>query len=287
MSQLHGYFDSAQTFNSKDYISYSQISLFLEGDELYFTKYGEGRRKPPTAAMIEGKNQHLNILEHDKFLKNIHVMRYPDFKTKEAREWRDGLYRTVPDCIILSPDEELEYAKVYNSVMSHRIAGDLISKSMKEKHGYARDPITGRTLYSRPDLKTSHGYIGDLKFVRSIDEAAFNAQQFFEGWYVQLSFYNAVDGFVYGHHKPDNAVYIAIESSYPYRVRVYTHTEYSEMGDIKWRKAVDTLDSYLREDPTISKKEKWKRETNQVIQLKPKYGFMSDPDFAHLINIGG
>ena len=281
-----GYFDNRQE-SIVNYISNSKIQKILNSPAKYFSYYGENIKSEKTAAMREGEIIHEAILRPNEFEKRLVVSEFENYRTKLAQEWRDGLMRVRPDVLICTKEEIEDYKRLIGSVMSNKVVRNIIEKSTKETHGYAEDPISGAILYSRPDIVTKDGMICDLKTTISASPDRFNKDQFFNGYGMQLSFYNYVHGIITGKHTEQNAFYIVVEKEYPHITCVYTlNAQFEKMADIKIRKGIDTIQHYMNIDPMFKDKLKWPGYFEGVMELDPTYGMMAgDPDFSDLIKL--
>lgn len=283
-----GYFAKRQPLDRRAYISRAKIATALEGLEYFFAKYGEGRQRPASKVMELGKKLHFATLENRNYMRTRQVYRMASLQSAEGVAWLKRVNREYPGAPILSMQESIDIDRIVDRIMSHKQAGELIRKARTEYHGYAICPLTGRVLYSRPDILSAEGAVGELKFVRSVDEFEFNRQQYSERWFMQLAFYNYVDGLICGERKPDNCFYIAVEYEYPHRILVLTlHPNYEAMGDILWREGLEKIDACLERDPQMKNYEIWRAHSYQARQIEPEYFMMNnDKRFQHLMGIG-
>lgn len=284
----YGYLPKAQQLDRRAYISRAKIALMLEAPEYFFALYGEGKKRPTTKAMELGRRLHYATLENTEFRRNRQIYRMDNLNTIEGRKWHERVQREYPGAPIMSMAEALTMDRIVDRVMSHKLAGELIRGARTEHHGYARCPRTGLLLYSRPDILTTEGAVGELKFVKSVDEFAFNRQQYSDRWFMQLAFYNYVDGLITGTRKPDNCFYIAVETEYPHRLIVPTlHPTYEVMGDILWNEGLDKIRECMERDPQMRNFEVWRAHSNKARSIEPEYFMMNnDPRFQGLIGIG-
>lgn len=281
-----GYFPEAQRLDRRLYISNQKIKTILDAPLKYFAKYGEGFESKVTKAMKDGSNNHEHVLRPHEFEKKCVESPFKDFKTKAAREWRDAL---PFNAMIVTKKERENLNRIRDAVWAHPLAKSLLTDARMEYHGYAKDPESGYTLYSRPDFITHDGIIGELKFVECSEYERFRNQQYFEDWYIQGGFYNLVDGLIRGEHRPQNFFYIAVEKTYPHIVQVYPlGAQYEVMAERKIRKGISLIKEHMEIDPMIANKSLWRGYDTMARELTPKYGHMAgDPDFLDLIEIGG
>lgn len=284
----YGYLPKKQPLDRRAYISRAKIALALEGLEYFFALYGEGRQRPTTKAMELGKKLHYATLENQDFRRNRQIHRLDNLHSPEGQAWLKRVNREYPGAPIMSMAESVAIDRIVDRIMSHKQAGSLITGARTEHHGYVRCPRTGLLLYSRPDILTAEGAVGELKFVRSVDEFEFNRQQYSERWFMQLAFYNYVDGLITGERKPANCFYIAVETEYPHRILVLTlHPTYEEMGDILWNEGLEKIRECLEKDPQMRNFEVWRSHSYRAREIEPEYFMLNnDKRFQHLIGIG-
>lgn len=285
---LQGYFKQAHSLDRKAYVSRSKIATANEGLEYLFAEYGEGIQRPVTPIMLEGRKLHMATLEPEEYRRRYPTHRFNDTSTPEAKAWEARMKRENQGIQLISPMERLRVDRIVDRIMSHKLAGPLLSTATNERHGYAYCPRTGALLYSRPDILTSHGEIAELKFVKSVDPFAFNRQQYSEKWFMQLAFYNAVHGLITGERRVGNCFFIAVEHFYPHRIAVLTLTPtYEQMGDILWNEGLDKILFCMGQDPQMKNYEVWRHESNKARELEPEYFMMNnDERFKPLMGIG-
>lgn len=286
---ITGYFDKQQPMDRLGYVSKNKVAIALRGLEFFFTVYGEGKPMPETDALREGRMLHEAILEPELWRRNKQVYRMASNKSQEFRDWEKRVLREYPGSHIMSLQESLRYDRIIDKVMSHKMAGDLIRRAVKECHGYAVCPRTGAQLYSRPDIITPEGWMGELKFVKCIDQFEFNREQFKYKWFMQLAFYNFVDGEIRKRRLQGNCFYIAVEPFHPHRVFVHTlSSDFEKMGNIDWNEGMDKINACLKIDPQMRNYEVWRALSNRAAELKPEMWMMNnDERYRAAMAIGG
>lgn len=286
---LTGYFQKAQPLDRRSYVSKAKLELALKGLEYFFAAYGEGIFQESTAAQVEGQRLHKAVLEPEEWRRTKFVHRYENFYSSEAKAWKQRVERENPGALIMSPMESLRYDRVVDRIMSHPLAGDLIRRSRTELHGYAKCPRTGALLYSRPDILTPEGWIGDLKFVRNVDEFDFNRAQDRERWHMQLAFYNHVHALLTGQELSGNCFWIAVEPYYPHRLNVFTmKADFEKKGNVYWNLALDKILACLKQDPLMKNFEVWRAHSYRARELEPEpWMVMNDPLVMEQIAVGG
>lgn len=281
-----GYFTERQEMDRKAYISHHKNKLALRGLEYFFALYGEGIKELPTPGQLAGQKMHYAVLERKKFLQNRFVSRFEDFRSAPSQEWRDRVLRENPGAQIMTLNESLKYDRVIDRIMSHPVAGPLISNALRERHGYARCPRTGLMLYSRPDIITDHREIGELKFTRSLD--GFLREAYRERYPMQLAFYQAVDNLLNEDQLVNNCFYIAVEFDYPHRLRVIElEPQFEAMGHKDWNYAMDLIKECLDRDPQMKNYEIWRRDSYRMMKgQKPELWMLTNEErYADIIGM--
>lgn len=283
-----GYYATRQVNDRRAYISRAKIDKVLDAPEYFFARYGENLKEEDTDARRWARMLHQAVLEPRKHQANRVVCRYDNFRTAEARAWKERTLLERPGAQILNTEQCFEIDRMVERIRTHKVAGSLLATAQKEHHGYAVDPETGLLLYTIPDLVTDHDEVGDLKFIGSADPFEFNRMQYKERWFMQLAFYNYVHELITGKKRRGNTFYIAVEQAYPHRLEVITlDAKYEEMGEHLFRQGLNELKELLDQDPTITNFEVWRSRSNKPKQIEPEYFMLNnDPRFQHLLGLG-
>lgn len=265
------------------YLSFSKLKTMQDGPEFIWAQYGVGRKPDPTLAQLDGQRLDLLLTDPPAYRRRTAVLPFKDFTTFEARKWRDETRATNPDCFIITEKQAKADLEIQDSVLSHPEVAAIMAKINWINHGYATCPEFG-LWYFIPDLLTTDGFIGDFKSVESVDADAFNRQQFFEQWYVQLSLYGYLDSLITGRENIENKFFIAFEKRFPYRCRVYTLTrDYERMGEVIWKKYARALRDLLDVDPTVQNRKVWFEAGYEIQDLRPEYKYTAyHEDFKNL-----
>lgn len=289
MAEAHGYFQEPLPLDRRAYASKAKLELALQGLEYFFAAYGEGIFTPSTAKQVEAQRLHMAVLERDRWRRLKFVHRFESLKEPKAQEWVRRVQRENPGAVILNPYEDTRYQRIVDRVLSHPKAGAFIRDGRTELHGYARCPRTGMLLYSRPDVVTKQGWVGDLKFVDSVDDQAFNRAQYRNRWFLQLAFYNFVHGLITGEHVLENCFWIAVEHEYPHRVQVFTmEVDFEKMGLALMNHALDLVQECLAKDPEMKNFEVWRAHSYKARKLAPEpWMAMNNPLLMDAVSVGG
>ncbi|TCL70608.1 PD-(D/E)XK nuclease-like domain-containing protein [Rhizobium sp. BK251] len=141
-----------------------------------------------TAALDFGKAAHCLLLGDEVFEERfcIRPEKYPDYRTKEARDWRDALVAEGKTIITAEQFDRIKRihadAKTYPLIKLGLLNGRI------ERSMFWKDPETGIWLRARPDaLPNVDGVYSDLKTASKFDEDFLERQIFDAGYYLQAA----------------------------------------------------------------------------------------------------
>lgn len=270
------------------YLSFSKLKTFEAGPEFFWAKYGQGREREQTQEQADGQRLDLLLTSPEEYKRKVIVLPFQDFRTFEARKWRDETMAKNPGAILVTEKQSKQDLELQDSVLSHPEVAAIMGRVNYVNHGYATCPETG-LWYFIPDLLTLDDMIGDFKKVRSVNADAFNAQQFFEKWYVQLSLYGYLNNRIRKLQLTENLFYIAFEYEFPYRCRVFTlRRDYELMGAQIWKTRAQKLRAYLELDPLVQNRQVWFQAGYEIQELLPEYKHTAyNEDFKNLPLGGG
>lgn len=168
------------------------------------------------------KQADIGNLVHAELLENKleYVMSpYKDFRTKEAREWRDS--QTLP---ILTDSEAQQVTAVCDAVRAHPLADKLIGETEHEQQLTAS--INGIDFLGYADgISKDRKIIFDLKTTSQFDQFKWTA--FKNDYDLQASIYR-----LFG-DQPE-FYFVVAETIHPFRVQIFgTSSEFLENGDNK------------------------------------------------------
>ena len=260
------------------YLSFSKLKTFEAGPEFFWAKYGQGREREQTQEQLDGQRLDLLLTSPAEYKRKVITLPFKDFRTFEARKWRDETMAKNPGSILVTETQAKQDLELQDSVLSHPEVAAIMGRV-----NYATCPETG-LWYFIPDLLTLDDMIGDFKKVRSVNPDAFNAQQFFEKWYVQLSLYGYLNNRIKKIELTENLFYIAFEYEFPYRCRVFTlKRDYEIMGAQIWKTRAQKLRAYLELDPLVQNRQVWFQAGHEIVELLPEYKHVAyNEDFKNL-----
>lgn len=193
----------------------------------------DGKRvRKVTKAMTSGVLADLAILEPDKFKEGLsHWIMPPglDLRTADGKQWRKD-HPTLPMVPMTSQDPNEASVEDINgmieAIMSHKVAREIVERSVKQESAFCYDPDTGllRKVRSDARLADNNGKltIGDLKttFVGGTSKRAWRKHAASMGYFVQHPFYADVYRDLLGCEDPF-FLFFVVERKPPYSVRVF------------------------------------------------------------------
>lgn len=138
-----------------------------------------------TPALDFGKAVHCLLLGDEKFSDRFVVRpdRYPDYRTKDARDWRDASVRAGMTIVTVEQIETIRRisldASEYPLVKMGLLNGEI------ERTLCWKDEETGIWLKARPDAISADGIYADLKTAGKFEEDFLERQLFDAGYYLQ------------------------------------------------------------------------------------------------------
>ena len=135
---------------------------------------------------------------------------YDNYRTKEAREWRDS--QTLPVITQAQADDIAEWVEL---VRSEPLAADLLKGVLCEVSMFADD--AGLRVKGRADAVGSD-YFVDLKTVQDASPSGFARTIFEYGWHRQAAWYLRISELL--GRKQQRFYFIAVEKSTPARINV-------------------------------------------------------------------
>lgn len=201
--------------------------------------------KPATSSMNDGKLLHEMLAEAlggDKA--KIVVSPYDNYRTKEARDWRDS----QPDnTFILSESKKELFDNLVKRVINHpRLQRFLVNPAMTEKT--VEKEVNGYNIKGILDLISADDEsktVIDWKFVSSQVFDAFDKKALYQHYDLQAAVYDFLE-------EPTNIYFCAIENESPYRIRLFhCDPSFLEGGAEKFDKTFKILAKEKWREPTF------------------------------------
>lgn len=219
----------------------SRLKVMAESPRKY--RWDADHPKARTAAMAYGTIVHGLTLTPDEVPGMWVKKAYPDFRTNEAKKWRDA------QTLIILDDEDLsEMTACADSIKADPKSAWILSRAQKEVAVWRRHERTGLLLKARLDLpfmdledRTS---LADLKKVQSIKPGRFSKDIGERQIHAQMAFYRSMIG-------ASSAYLIAVEEAAPNDVRVF------KLTDAALRRGEALFESWLDRLAVCMKANRW------------------------------
>lgn len=145
-----------------DWMSNSELSLFLSAPRLYQYRILEGNKTPSGKVQKEGTAVHSAVLEPNLFLQEYGRLPELDLRTKVGKETKARLESEYPNKIFLPAEDYDRYADCSDLV--HQNYGDLLGKGKAEVSFFWIDEDTGVQCKARADMAfMEDAWVLDLK----------------------------------------------------------------------------------------------------------------------------
>lgn len=180
--------------SSDDYHSSSAISkttLDLIHDDMHAVRWSRLAEKDDgkLATLNFGDAMHAICLEPDRLNSEFVVMPDLNLRTNAGKQERDEFMIANADKKILTADEHKKLCLMFDSVMSHPQARDLIeADGISEGSYFWTDEETGLRCKCRPDKEIeSRGLLVDVKTTDTLKKFTFSVEDY--RYYIQDPFY--------------------------------------------------------------------------------------------------
>jgi exodeoxyribonuclease VIII len=246
-------------------VSKSHLDLIARSPLHYWSRYLDPNRitPEPSAAMRLGTALHTHVLELSRWDEEIAVAPAMDRRTKAGKESYAAFEAAAAGKTVITADDAEVVMAMGRSIMRHPGAAMLLGLPGKAETTHMWTDATYEVeCKCRPDWLTDDGSIMvDLKttrdasprgFMRSIADYRYHVQA---GWYL-----NGVEQAT--GKRPDQFVFICVESTAPYAVAVYAADEVmtdrgyeqamKDLGKLAVCRAADSWPSYSDQIETIS-----------------------------------
>ena len=239
---------SAENYHKDlDYIGKSGLDLVNRSPKHFWERYlnPDAPEEEQTAALLFGSLVHCLILEPSKFSRRYEII--PADTNKRTGEWRKFRDEHQHKTLIDAADYERAHA-INAAICNHPEAARLLAHGhgIAEKPMWARDPVTGVLVKSKPDFhNTKLGALIDVKTTGDASYERFARDVFNLRYHVQDAFYTDVAAWA---GTPVRAfAFIAVEKEPPYEVAVYILDDDSrELGRAAYREDLNTYAACLK-----------------------------------------
>jgi exodeoxyribonuclease VIII len=189
------------------------------------------KEEASTKALDFGQAFHTMMIEPELFDTRHVLSTYPDFRSKEAREWRDTV--TAQGKTIITKDDRERLLGMGASARAHSSYRQIMSGARHEVTAVGRHAGTGLMLKARPDVVPIGNALVDFKSARDASPAGFGKAVWDFKYFQQAPHYLDVwnDATTKDERKREEFLFFVVESEAPYLCSVYvTPHELIEYG---------------------------------------------------------
>jgi hypothetical protein len=193
-----------------------------------------------TKALDLGRAAHALVLGEPEFNKYFIVSPYAEFRTNEARAWRDSQTQTI-----LKADEFETVLAMARAQRASPVVMRAFERGNPERSLIWKDAETGIWLRSRPDwlpMDLAKRFIVDYKTAVTIEPRKLSADSFKFGYHIQAALQMDAVREVLQIAKPMGIAHVVQEKTPPYLadLRMFS-VEQIDYGRLIYRKAVRTF----------------------------------------------
>jgi exodeoxyribonuclease VIII len=199
-------------YRAIDAVNWSSLKSMKDSPAHYLAAVKEGRAD--SAALITGRLLDCLIFEPDEFATRYVISPYDDFRTKEAKAWRDEQVAEVVKADALAESQALA-----DAVRRHPVARRYLDAGRFQVPLLWTDPATGLACKGLADL-IGPGFLIDGKSARTIDKRRYASQAGSLLYHCQLAHYRAGMRIGLG-IDPEFIGHIVYEKGAPYDVAVF------------------------------------------------------------------
>lgn len=214
----------AAEYHNATALSHSKLEAFRRRPALYKRRYVDGIKREPWEAhkFRIGSALHAAADGVDAFTRLVSVSTlWPDYRKKEAQQWRDDVYASGKVAALLG-DEAERVGQMLNALQGHPELGPLLTIGVSEVTWRSEHPRIPVPLQCRTDIFLADGTVIDLKSCPSLDEgdfANFSRSYWKYGYHRQAAFYREVLRLCDVQMK--KFLFAAVEDDEPFGVDVY------------------------------------------------------------------
>ena len=219
-------------------VNQSSLKVLHKQSPAHFKHAWDNPDELDKPAFIIGRAVHTKVLEPAKFDDEFVLSKFTDFRTKEAREWRESQTRSI-----LKADDMQAIDGMVASIQRPEWFKKALSKCDVEANVNFRDSVTKIMLKARLDMVYGgeKGAIFDLKTAQSANRDKFSRDFREYAYHFQAAFYSMAFEAVFG-CKPMAFFFVVVEKEPPFvacRYKVSPEAIDAGMQDV--RRSLDTL----------------------------------------------
>ena len=203
-----------------------------------------------SAALDLGSALHCAVLEPEKYNVDFLIMPKIDGRTKEGKALKADYEEKAKGKTLLNEEQDAQVKAMVQAIHAHEIANGMLTGGEAEYSYFAKDPITGLLLKTRPDYKNA-GALIDLKTCQDASREGFIKACINFGYALQAAFYLDVYNLATGESLTE-FFFVAVESSSPYAVACYKMGETEiNVGREQYKKALKQLAEFKKDETKI------------------------------------
>jgi len=222
----------ADVYHQHDSASSSGLRLLLRSPD----HFKNGDEKDQTRSMVLGSALHMACLEPDIFYDTYRLLRSSE--NRMTSEYKQAKKDFGEEFVLVKPEiEKIEgmARNLHKSAIYEYLDNDCCAKELS---GFAIDPETGLMCRHRFDAIID-GIAIDLKTTTDARKPAFEKKILNFGYHIQAAFYADQHKWITG-EEIKKFIFVAIETSAPYAVKIYELEQDSmEVGRKKYRQALN------------------------------------------------
>jgi len=225
--------DSNDHYHSHNSISASGLKEIYKKSVYHYLN----RKFKESPAMKLGTAVHQALLEPDDFYDIYHIIEKIDKRTKAGKDEYQKQIELADNKIILESDTHNIIKEILKSFRDNELAQKYCKGEIELSHYLKHEGVDVRV---RPDcINRISNFISDVKTCHDNSPEGFKRDIYKWGYHLQAAFYMDMLGI-------DNFKFIAVTTSYPHTVEVYSLDEDTiEFGRSAWQQAFSNWQSYL------------------------------------------
>jgi exodeoxyribonuclease VIII len=216
-------------YHASGAVSKSVLDMIHKSPAYY--QYCRENPRQQTDSMLLGSVVHKLVLETETFASEFAIEPYCDKRTKAGKELYKQFLDSLGDGMTAVPPDVYDTAKAMaEAVKAHPVAAKLLTDGKPEESYFWEED--GIKCSCRPDWLRNDGIVVDLKTTKDASPDGFQKSAYNFRYYVQAWWY--IHGLRQCWVDACEFVFIAVESSPPYGVCVYSaDNSFYKLGEIE------------------------------------------------------
>lgn len=241
----------SDSYHDRPEWSYSQMKVILDSGIDYAVAAKRGELPKPTSKSIDlGQLAHMFVLggDADAFI----VSPYADFRTKEARNWRD---EALDACKTIVTKEQYDaIAAIVDNIESHPRSKELLKNKGVRHEVEMFAKVNGIDLRGKADAilqEVDSLIITDIKTTAQFDEWKYKAMR--RHYDLQAAVYSLIGAKTLGVDNSKVEFYFCVvETVFPYRVQYhFAGLDFIEHGEQKLANCLEAIEKFGDKEPSF------------------------------------